>query len=144
MSADQLFTMANAAVLPGWIALAFLPLWKRADRFIVGVVITLLAALYVYLLASAFKPADFSSFGSLDGILALFQNKMLLLAGWVHYLAFDLLTGLFIVRNARAHRIAHLLALLCAFGAFMMGPAGLLLYLLIRFLKTGQYFAAND
>jgi hypothetical protein len=144
MNADQLFSLANMAVLPGWLALALWPLWKWADRFIVSVVVTLLAVLYVYLLATSFRPADFSSFGSLDGISKLFGNKRLLLAGWVHYLAFDLLTGLFIVRNARRHSIPHLVALLCAFGAFMMGPAGLLLYLLIRLVKTRQYFASND
>jgi hypothetical protein len=144
MNADQLFSLANMAVLPGWIALALWPLWKWADRFVVGIVVTLLAVLYVYLLAEHFKPGDFSSFGSLDGIARLFQNKVLLLAGWVHYLAFDMLTGLFIVRNARRHGIPHLLAVICALGAFMMGPAGLLLYLLIRFFKTRQYFASND
>ena len=144
MSADQLFSYANTFALPGWIVLAISPYWKAADRFVVGIVVTLLSALYMYLLATNFQPGDFRSFGSLDGIGRLFQNKTLLLAGWVHYLAFDLMTGLFIIRNGRRHGIPHLLALLCAFGAFMMGPAGLLLYLIIRFIKTRQYFAAND
>ncbi len=144
MNADQLFSIANAAVLPGWAALAFLPLWKGADRFVVGVVVTLLALLYICLLAASFHPTDFRAFGTLDGISGLFQKKLVLLAGWVHYLAFDLLTGLFIVRNARTHKVPHLLALGCAFGAFMMGPAGLLLYLIIRLIRTKKYFASND
>ncbi len=81
MSADNLFSTANTFVLAGWLALAFLPLWKWADRFIVGIIITLLACLYVYLIATNFHPADFKSFGTLDGIRALFQNKTVLLAG---------------------------------------------------------------
>lgn len=144
MTPDQLFSYSNTFVLLGWVALAITPFWKVADRFVVGIVVTLLAALYVYLISAHFKPADFRSFGSLEGISALFKDKTLLLAGWIHYLAFDLMTGLFIVRNAKRHGIPHLIALLCAFGAFMMGPAGLLLYLAIRFVKTRRYFATND
>ncbi len=31
------------------------------------------------------------SFGSLNGVMKLFQDRTLVTAGWVHYLAFDLL-----------------------------------------------------
>jgi hypothetical protein len=143
VNADQLFSLANGVALCGWIALALSPFWRSADRFVVSIVVTLLSALYAWLIAMHFHSADFKAFGSLAGIAAIFQKKELLLAGWVHYLAFDLMVGLFIVSNARRHGIPHLLAMLCAFGAFMLGPIGLLLYLLIRSIKTRRYFAGN-
>lgn len=143
MTADQLFSFANLFVLLGWVALAVLPLWKKADHFIVGIVIALLSALYAYLLDTTMSLADFAGFGSLKGINSLFQNPYTLLAGWVHYLAFDLMTGLFMVRNAQKHKIPHLLALVCCVFTFMAGPVGLLLYIIIRAIRTRNYFAEN-
>jgi hypothetical protein len=143
MTPDTLFSIANLTALAGWIALAAKPYWRRADRFVVGVVVTLLSALYTWLLTTTFHLSDFASFGSLDGIYTLFSNKHALLAGWVHYLAFDLLTGLFIVVNAQKYRINHWLAMACGFFTFMAGPMGLLLYLLIRAVRSRKYFAEN-
>ena len=80
------------------------------------------------------------SFGSLDGVAALFVNREALLAGWIHYLAFDLLTGIFIVNNARKNGIGIALLLPCLFFTFMLGPVGLLLYLLIRWTRTKNYW----
>lgn len=143
MSPDTLFSIANLFALLGWLALLLRPFWRLADRFVVGVVIALLGILYAWLLFSSMKAADFASFGSLEGIRSLFQSKTTLLAGWVHYLAFDLLAGLFIVANARKHRISHWLATGCCFFTFMAGPVGLLLYMLIRTFRTKAYFAEN-
>ncbi|MDP9230613.1 MAG: ABA4-like family protein, partial [Bacteroidota bacterium] len=90
-----------------------------------------------------FNPADEKSFGSLAGVMALFQNPRLLVAGWVHYLAFDLLTGVFIKNNSLKHGISHWLVIPCLFFTFMLGPVGLLLYMIIRWIVTKYYFAEN-
>lgn len=74
------------------------------------------------------------SFSTLDSVYAIFQNPALLLAGWVHYLAFDLFIGSWEVRDARRIGIPHLLVVPCLIGTFLVGPIGLLLYLLLRFL----------
>jgi hypothetical protein len=47
------------------------------------------------------------SFGSLNGVMKLFQDRTLVTAGWVHYLAFDLITGIWIQKNAQKHSINH-------------------------------------
>ena len=64
----------------------------------------------------------------------LFSGKPLLAAagGWVHYLAFDLFIGAWQVRDARVQGISHLLVIPCLQLTFLFGPAGLLLYFLIR------------
>lgn len=56
----------------------------------------------------------------------------LLLAGWVHYLAFDLFIGSWEVRDAQRHGLSHLLVVPCLALTFLFGPVGLLLYLGLR------------
>ena len=62
----------------------------------------------------------------------LFANPWLLLAGWIHYLAFDLFVGSWEVRDARERGIPHLLVVPCLVMTFLFGPAGWLLYALVR------------
>jgi hypothetical protein len=75
--------------------------------------------------------------------MELFTDKTAVTAGWVHYLAFDLFTGIWIKKNAQKYNVHHLILIPCLLLTFMLGPIGLLLYLLIRLIKTKQYFAAN-
>ncbi len=114
--------------------------WK--ERFITGAIVTGLAALYTWLVVSAFakEPGGFESFTTLEGVMQLFTGKQATLAGWIHYLAFDMMTGLFIVNSAKKHGINRLLVLPCLFFAFMLGPIGLLLFFVLRTVKTKQYF----
>jgi hypothetical protein len=55
----------------------------------------------------------------------------LLLAGWLHYLAFDLFVGAWEVRTARAAAIPFLLVVPCLGLTFLFGPAGLLAFLVL-------------
>jgi hypothetical protein len=71
-------------------------------------------------------------FDSLESVDKLFESRWLLLAGWVHYLAFDLLVGAWQLRTARRERIAHLMLLPCLLATFLFGPAGYLLFQLLR------------
>lgn len=143
MNAAQLFKIASALVLPGWLLLIIFPRWQWTDKIITGVIIALLAAAYIYCIAQVFTPGTMKSFGTLDGVMKLFTNETAVLAGWIHYLAFDLMTGLFETKNAQKHNIHHLLVIPCLFLTFMFGPAGLLLYLIIRVFVIKKYFAAN-
>ena len=128
----------------GWLVLAIAsPFMREVDKYLIGIVIVLLAIAYTWLILSYFKPGDIKNFGSLDGVMKLFQSKALVTAGWVHYLAFDLMTGIWIKRNSVKYGIPHWLIIPCLFFTFMLGPVGLLLYLLIRLIKTRNYFSAS-
>ncbi len=143
MHAEQIFTAANTLAMAGWIILIFLPFWKTSDKFILGIIITLMALVYTWLMFTTFKPADMQSFSSLSGVKKLFENDKLVVAGWVHYLAFDLLAGMFIKNNGIRYNINHWLLVPCMLLTFLFGPAGLLLFLIIRLIKTKHYFPAN-
>jgi Domain of unknown function (DUF4281) len=58
-------------------------------------------------------------------------------------LAFDLLVGSWIVRDARERGIAHLLLLPSLALTFLFGPAGWLSYLIVRVLLRARSKAAG-
>lgn len=142
MTPEIIFKLANGLAMIGWIILIVLPRF-RSDKLIIGIIVTLLAIVYSYLVFDAFRPNDLRSFGSLQGVSALFQNQKILLAGWIHYLAFDLMVGCWIRNNALKLNIHHLYLVPCLLFTFLLGPMGLLLYLLIRSFVSKKYFSAN-
>ena len=89
------------------------------------------AALYTVVIAVHFFGSA-GGFSSLQDVALLFSDPWLLLAGWIHYLAFDLLVGAWEARDARERGIPHLFVVPSLILTFLFGPAGWLLYLGIR------------
>jgi len=144
MLPDSVFQTCSTIAMVGWIVLLIIsPFWSSFDKFLIGIIITLFAIVYAWLIFQVFTPGDFEKFSSLNGVMDLFTDKTAVTAGWVHYLAFDLLTGIWIKKNAQKYNIHHLILIPCLLLTFMLGPIGFLLYLLVRSIKTKQYFAAN-
>ncbi|MGB1139983.1 MAG: abscisic acid-deficient protein Aba4 family protein, partial [Halioglobus sp.] len=69
---------------------------------------------------------------SLEAVMLLFQSPTAVLGGWIHYLVFDLFVGAWIVRDAKRQGISHWLVVPLLVVTLMAGPAGLMLYLLLR------------
>ncbi len=139
MTAEQLFTLCTYTVLPGWALLILLPRWRWSARLICPVIVpSLLAGLYVWLLIWQ-APQIEGGFDSLPGVARLFKNPYALLAGWIHYLAFDLFIGSWEVRNAQRLRVSHWLVAPCLLLTLLFGPAGLLLYLGLRGLAKRRF-----
>ncbi len=135
MSNAQLFNIANAVALAGWLCLLLGPRWRRSAVLVARLVAAVLCGGYVAMLGFGLAgegPPDGAGFTSLRGVRLLLSSEAALLAGWVHYLAFDLWAGSWEVQDAGAAHIPHLLVIPCLLLTFMAGPAGLLLYLVIR------------
>jgi len=133
MTADQIFQVCNTLALLGWLVLVLFG-WKRwASSLATAVLLPLLFAVIYSALLLTHWGGSSGNFNSLTGVASLFSNPWLLLAGWVHYLAFDLFVGSWEARDALSHRIPHLAVIPCLLLTFLFGPAGLLLYLLLRF-----------
>jgi hypothetical protein len=140
MNPDALFQVANPIALVGWIALALSPLAPRALGLLAGTVVPIvLSAGYAALVLVHWSSGQ-GGFDSLRSVEQLFQNRWLLLAGWVHYLAFDLLLGAWEVRTARREGISHAWVLPCLLATFLFGPAG---YLLFQFLRASHRAGLN-
>lgn len=128
MTAEQAFSVANTLALVTWLAMLVAP--RRlivVDRMAGGVTPVLLAAAYAVLIASSWGQSS-GNFTSLAGVTALFGNEWLLLAGWIHYLVFDLLVGRWELKDSQTRGIPHLLVVPCLILTFLFGPAGWLLY----------------
>ena len=135
MSPEQIFGLSNAIAVLSWLLLAVLPGRPWVTEVVTGRGVPMLfAALYVVIVATTFGGAE-GTFSTLDGVATLFSNRWLLLAGWLHYLAFDLLIGTWEARDARERGVPRLLLVPCLFVTLMFGPAGWLLYMGARELR---------
>lgn len=144
MSTEGLFSMASSLALIGWILLLAFHKTLWIGKVLTGTVITIFAALYTWLVATHLDSFKADSFNSLENIASLFHSPDALLAGWIHYLAFDLFTGIYIVNDARKQGIGFWPLLPCLFFTFMFGPFGLLLYLLLRWFRSGSWFGYTE
>ena len=132
MQPESIFSAANMVALGGWIALLVAPRTPLVTWRLAGLAIpALLAGLYAVLLA-LHAPGAEGGFSSLADVAALFRTEGVLLAGWVHYLAFDLFVGAWICRRGAAEEMNPWLVRLCLPPTFLAGPVGLLLFLGLR------------
>jgi hypothetical protein len=132
---DHLFGLGGALAAAGWLALSAAPLaprYRRHVRLAAGLVLpAALGVAYLGLVAVHWWGAE-GGFGSPAEVRALFDTPGMLVAGWFHYLAFDLFVGGWIAREGERAGVPHL-ALLPSFAlTFLFGPIGLLLFLLTR------------
>jgi Domain of unknown function (DUF4281) len=138
---ELIFKITNGGVLIFWLLLAFGPrgtMWVRGI-FLGGTGILALtySILIIGLMTGSFdggagdtgKSLDFTT---LSGVMALFDTHGGATIGWIHYLAFDLLVGIWIARNADRHGISRILQVPALFLTLMFGPMGLLVYLVMR------------
>jgi hypothetical protein len=144
MQLQSLFSLASTLALLGWILLLAFHRTMWIAKVLTGTLIAFFAVLYTWLVVTNLGSFSMDSFNSLDSIAALFQSKAALLAGWIHYLAFDLFTGIYIVTDARKQGISFWVLLPCLFFTFMFGPFGLLLYLLLRLFINKTWFSYPD
>lgn len=138
MDAPSIFKIVNALALVSWIVLIIFPFSQLVIRFLFAFTVCSLALFYTIHVIPAMSPEMFEGFNSLEGVTALFSNPDMVLIGWVHYLCFDLMVGLYIVENARKHRINRWLILPTLLFTFMTGPFGLLLYVIIKAVSGRQ------
>lgn len=137
---ETAFQLANALVLPQWLLMIVAPRWGVTQWLVRSYLIpVLLACLYAYFIFSG-GPLDFNDFSTFEGVKSLFSKggDGAVLAGWIHYLAFDLVAGSFVLKDSQEKNIRHGWVVLPLFFCFMLGPIGLLAYWIIRAMKTRQ------
>ncbi len=136
MRAEQIFSIVNLVAIIGWLLVAILPRWKYTSVFVLsGAIPLLLAVAYLVLIVLFFGKAE-GGFDSLANVMKLFTNEWAVLAGWIHYLAFDLFVGSWEVRDAEKRGVSHILVIPCLVLTFLFGPIGLLLYNVVRLFPT--------
>ena len=141
ISNEDIFSLCGAIAMVGWACLIIAPRWQIGQRWVATIIAPLLiGTIYAYLMLTNLGDApEGGGFGTLEAVGILFSVEQLLLAGWIHYLAFDLFVGAWEVRDAQREGIHHLLVVPCLLATFMAGPAGLVLYWILRSVHQ-QFF----
>jgi len=141
LTPDQMFGYAGQAAMSGWVILILLPrrwaLLTAIPRFVIPFGLSLL---YAGLAMTHFFTVEGGGFGSLDQVAVLMSVPEMLLAGWIHYLAFDLFIGGWIAVEADKVGINRLIQAPILVATFMLGPVGLALFLAMR----AGYFRKGD
>ena len=137
ISWNMIFAAVNALALLAWLVLVFAP--RRAwliSALRIGVA-GVLAALYVVLVITAltigFGDTDGPrpDFSTIAGVRAIFATDGGAVTGWIHYLAFDLVAGLWIAEDADARGVNRFVQAPILVLCFLAGPAGLFLHLIL-------------
>ena len=131
MTPDQVFSIANTTAALAWTGLVLFQHRRWARDIVVISAVALFAIVYVAIVATTFGQSD-GGFSTLTGVATLFGNRWLLVAGWVHYLAFDLLVGRWEVLDAERLAIPRWLMAPILVLTFMFGPAGWLMYAAVQ------------
>ena len=135
MDISLVFKIVNGLALIQWLFMAIIPGNEITAKLVNSNAIPiLLAIVYMFYIVTNFGKAK-GSFGSLEGVVKLFKNKKVVLAGWVHYLVFDLFVGVWIWREALQSGMSQFLLIPFLFLTLMFGPIGFLFYLIYKFFQ---------
>lgn len=136
MTTSDVFSIANTMALPMWLLMIFLPKWKVTRFFIdYKIIPILLAIIYAIYISISIMDGPAMDFGSLESVMTLFTSENAVLAGWVHYLVFDLLVGMWMIDQNKGLKLHPIIMAPCLIGTFMLGPIGFLVFMGIRAFK---------
>ena len=123
---DVVFIGCNAVALFGWIMLVGFPKARLTEQLARTMWPSLIiAATYtVLVIITAVSGGSDGDFLSLAGVKRLFDDRTVLTAAWIHYLAFDLAIGSWMWRRARELGLAHGWLVPCLLATLWLGPVG--------------------
>jgi hypothetical protein len=131
-SRKRAYALINGSSAPIWLAMIIAPR-ARVTRGLVRAATPLMVGLgmaYDALLVSGLvEKGEVIDFSDPEAVREALSSPDVFLAGWAHYIAFDLFVGRWIWEDALARDRAPRLALLLT---WLAGPAGLSLYLAQR------------
>jgi hypothetical protein len=134
MTASSLFSAFNMLAMAGWIILALGVALKRdwlRDAVAGTYIPVAISAAYLILIVFFFVGAE-GGFDTLENVQKLFTSPWAALAGWIHYLAFDLFMGARIARGFAEQRLPRWPLVLLLPLTFLFGPIGYLAFEIIK------------
>ncbi len=141
---DQLFNLSQSIAVIGWAFLIFTPKWKYTSKLVTNLFIpSLLSVGYAIIIFTQLGSTSFD-FDTLSSIRQLFKNDYMLLAGWIHYLVFDLFVGAWQLRDAQKRGISYWFVLPCLILTLFLGPIGLISYLTIKGIKSKVIYSEEQ
>ena len=140
MTPDQLFSLSGPLAMAGWLTLIAGTILNRPflrDR-IAGLYIPLALSLAYTILILIFWWSAEGGFDTLANVQKLFTQGWIALAGWIHYLAYDLAIGAIVSRQIMERKISRLVLIPILPLAFLFGPIGYLIAQAIILTRKGE------
>jgi hypothetical protein len=147
---ETLFSIVNTLAALGWIGLVIAATIKpsKVRQLVLLVsgrwVPILLCIAYLGFLVQFWGTAPDGGFQTLQAVQNLFASPGVLLAGWTHYLAFDLFVGRWIVDDALTPSRSRIPLIWSLPMTFLFGPVGVLVYLVSRLAFTRRSSASES
>jgi len=141
LTAETVFSLASGFAVFGWLVLAAGAVTRRLGlvTLVAGRIWPLaLSGLYSLLILFFFAQATPGGFDSLAHVQTLFTAPWAALAGWVHYLAFDLLVGSWITAEVLRLSLPRLVLVAILPLTFLFGPIGLLAFFAAKLALHGK------
>lgn len=134
-----LYGLTGTLIIICWVLLILHP--DRSSRFVTvpkfGIP-TLFGLIYAGIMMAKFFGSG-GGYGSIAAVRALFAHDDILLAGWLHYLAYDFFIGVWIAEQADRAGLSRQIQALILVVAFMFPPMGLVLFLATRVTIRGSW-----
>ena len=124
---EAVFGAVSGVAALAWALLILGPRRPWVRWLLGGGVVLGLSLVYGVLAMAFFFTVPGGGFGTLAEVMRLFTVPEVALAGWVHYLAFDLAVGLWIAQRADAEGVSRWLQAPVLGVTFLFGPLGLLM-----------------
>ena len=135
---EMLYYWVNFGVLPFWLILIFFP-HSHICRYLVTSIfpIVILSGAYVFILYKSYLNSydfinNFALYLSIEHVSDLFTDKSYLMMFWIHFIAINLFTGGWIVKDSQKFYINRILLAIPLIITYLIGPIGLFIYWLIR------------
>ena len=134
MVIETVFRIANFLAVIGWMVLlpAALFGWQRGLERVCGAIIPMILAGAYGLVLVSFWGRVHVDVDSVAAISAMFRQPAAALAGWLHYLAFDLLIGVMLAQRMREDGVPWFVMMTILVLTAFAGPAGFLLFQGVR------------
>ena len=135
---EILYYWVNLGVLPFWLILIFFPNSNFSKYFVTSIFpIVILSGAYVFILYKSYLNSydfinNFALYLSIEHVSDLFTDKSYLMMFWIHFIAINLFTGGWIVKDAQKFYINRILLAIPLIITYLIGPIGLFIYWLIR------------
>ncbi len=129
-----LFSLTFTVAAPFWALMILLPHWSWTRR-IIGSPLIVVPPLLIYavlVLGSLTEVLPAVASPTLGGVRELLGTADGAAAGWAHMIAFDLFVGRWSYLDSRARGIPALVMAPVLLLTILLGPIGLLVYLLVR------------
>jgi hypothetical protein len=139
MNLELIFSFVNSVAFVCWILLFVLYHKRWVYRILFSFVFTTMAGIYLFFILKGMSGSGGGGFDTLANVKALFSKDEAVLAGWIHYLVFDLFVGMWICQDADKRGINRWILLPCLLLTFLLGPTGLLLYVIIRIIYLKNF-----